>query len=221
MSSTAFAEGLLCKPFGTSVRLLFAMENGRVTESREATDDPLEARAIAAVKDGDAGAYEYLVTKYMKRATSIAWGVVRNAHDAEDLAQEAFVRAYRHMARFRSGEPFGPYIFRIVTNLALDMVKHRRRIVETELSRDEQAGRRDAADLPARSSEIGTRIDQAIETLPEMQRVIARLSLVEQFDHAEIAAMMQLNEGTVRSHLSLARQKLRAQLQDLYGGSHD
>ena len=59
-------------------------------------------------------------------------------------------------------------------------------------------------------------IDQAIESLPEMQRVVARLYLVEQFEHAEIAAMTGLSPGTVRSHLSLARAKLREKLADLY-----
>jgi RNA polymerase sigma-70 factor, ECF subfamily len=71
------------------------------------------------------------------------------------------------------------------------------------------------------SNEIGRRIDTAIESLPEMQRIVARLHLVEQFEHPEIAAMMNLSEGTVRSHLSLARKKLREQLADLYGGTDE
>lgn len=199
---------------------------GGVTTERSAGEprgdaDPLERRAIAAVREGDAGAYDYLVTKYMKRVVSIAWGIVRNAHDAEDLAQEAFVRAYEHMPRFRTGEPFGPWIYRIVTNLALDVTKHRTRFRHEELTMMEAAERRDNADLPARSNELAARIDAAIESLPEMQRVVARLHLVEQFEHAEIARMMNLSEGTVRSHLSLARKKLREMLSDLYGGSDE
>ncbi len=194
---------------------------GGVTTERSAGatrgDDPLERRAIAAVRQGDPGAYDYLVSKYMKRVVSIAWGIVRNAHDAEDLAQEAFVRAYEHLPRFRSEEPFGPWIYRIVTNLSLDVAKHRTRFRHEELTMAEPADRRDDADLPAHRNELAARIDAAIESLPEMQRVVARLHLVEQFDHAEIARMMKLSEGTVRSHLSLARKKLRAKLADLYG----
>src|SRR5436853_6746550 len=87
-------------------------------------DDAFEQRAIDAVKRGDASAYDYLVSKYMKRVVSIAWGIVRNAHDAEDLAQEAFVKAYQTIGRFKTGQPFGPWIYRIVTNLAPDVVKH-------------------------------------------------------------------------------------------------
>ena len=183
--------------------------------------DALESRAIAAVKSGDRSAYDYLVGKYIKRVVSIAWGIVRNAADAEDLAQEAFVKAFESIDRFRSGEPFGPWIYRIVTNLSLDMLKHRSRFRHEELSGEEPASRRDRAELPAVTNEIGRRIDEAIESLPEMQRVVARLYLVEQFEHPEIAAMTGLSEGTVRSHLSLARKRLREKLADVHGGSDD
>jgi len=185
-------------------------------EMQPAHDDPLERRAIEQVKGGDSGAYDYLVSKYTKRVVSIAWNIVRNAADAEDLAQEAFVKAFESMGRFRANEPFGPWIYRIVTNLSLDVVKHRTRFRHEELDAAEPAVRRDAADLHATSNEIAQRVDAALESLPEMQRIVARLSLVENFDHAEIAKMMKLSEGTVRSHLSLARAKLRQQLADLY-----
>src|SRR5947207_10552340 len=199
---------------------------GRLMFDGEANDDspgrdPLEARAIAAVKGGDEQQYGYLVTKYMKRVVSIAWGIVRNSHDAEDLAQEAFVKAYRTIGRFRAEQPFGPWIYRIVTNLALDVVKHRKRFRHEELRDVEPAARRDDADLAARSGELAVRIDAAIESLPEMQRVVARLYLVEEFGHAEIAEMTGLSQGTVRSHLSLARGKLKERLSDLHGDSHE
>jgi len=198
-----------------SLRLSFALKDEAAT-SIPASDDPIERRAIEAVKHGDAGSYEYLVAKYMKRVVSIAWGIVRNAADAEDLAQEAFVRAFQTIARFKSGERFGPWIFRIVTNLSLDVMKHRTRFRHEEIGEDEPAARRDRADLAAVTGELGRRIDDAIESLPEMQRVVARLYLVEQFEHAEIAEMTGLSAGTVRSHLSLARGKLREKLADLY-----
>jgi len=185
-------------------------------EAPQRSNDPLERRAIEQVRNGDRGAYDYLVAKYLKRVVSIAWNIVRNPHDAEDLAQEAFVKAFENIGRFRTGEPFGPWIYRIVTNLALDVLKHRSRFRHEELTSAEPAARRDAADLRATSDEIADRVDRALESLPEMQRVVARLSLVEDFDHSEIAKMMKLSEGTVRSHLSLARKKLREELADLY-----
>jgi RNA polymerase sigma-70 factor (ECF subfamily) len=202
-------------PLDARVRLLFTLGSERLENARK-SDDPLEQRAIEAVQRGDRNAYDFVVTRHMRRVVSIAWSIVRNPQDAEDLAQDAFVKAYQHIGRFRAAEPFGPYINRIVTNLALDLLKHRRRVQHSELSETEPAARRDLADLPALSNEIASRIDAALESLPEMQRIVARLSLVEDLDSGEIAAMMNLSEGTVRSHLSLARRKLREQLGDLY-----
>ena len=217
MTAVVFTEG----PVYGSLTLDRLISVESVTEIRRAIDDPVEGRAIDAVKRGDHGAYDYLITKYMKRVVSIAWGIVRNAHDAEDLAQEAFVKAFQTMSRFKSGEPFGPWIYRIVTNLSLDVMKHRTRFRHEEISEAEPASRRDRADLAAATNEIGSRIDRAIESLPEMQRIVARLYLVEEFDHSEIASMTGLTEGTVRSHLSLARRKLKEQLADLYEGTHE
>ena len=196
-------------------RLMFGVQSE--VDRTPAEIDPLEQRAIAAVKDGNAGSYDYLVSKYMKRVVSIAW----NAHDAEDLAQEAFVKAFQTIGRFKPGEPFGPWIYRIVTNLALDVVKHRQRFRHEEINESLPATRGDRADLPAVVNELARRIDNAIESLPEMQRIVARLYLVEHFEHSEIAAMTALSEGTIRSHLSLARAKLRERLADLYEGRHE
>src|SRR5438067_6053264 len=123
-------------------RLVFAEERAQTRSA--INEDPIEARAIAAVKAGDGSAYDYLVSKYTKRVVSIAWNIVRNAADAEDLAQEAFVRAYETIGRFRAGERFGPWIYRIVTNLALDVVKHRSRFRHEELNVAEPAARRDS-----------------------------------------------------------------------------
>jgi len=179
-------------------------------------DDPLEARAIARMQNGDAEAYDTLVSKYLRRVVAIAWSITRNATDAEELAQEAFVKAYQNIGRFRAGERFGPWIGRIVTNLAFDVMKHRRKFRHEELAGSEPAARRDDADVAAMSNDIGGRIDAAIESLPEMQRLVARLHLVEEMEHAEIAAVLDLSEGTVRSHLSHARTKLKEKLADLY-----
>lgn len=183
--------------------------------------DPREARAIERVKEGDAAAYDWLVATHLPRVVSIAHGVVRNRHDAEDLAQEAFVRGFANIGRFESGQPFGPWIYRIVTNLALDVARRRTRFRDEEISLDAPAERRDNTELRAESNEIARRIDQAIESLPEMQRLVARLHLVEQLDHAAIAAITGLSDGTVRSHLSHARKKLKEQLADLYGYGDD
>ena len=175
------------------------------------------AQALA----GSQAAVEQIVRRYQRPVIRLIARITNDPALAEDLAQEAFVKAFQNIGRFKEGEPFGPWIYRIVTNLALDVVKHRSRFRHEELSELEPAARRDDAELGAVTSELSARIDRAIQSLPEHQRVVARLFLVEQFDHAEIASMMNLSEGTVRSHLSLARKKLKEQLADLYGATDD
>ncbi|HXA19453.1 MAG TPA: sigma-70 family RNA polymerase sigma factor [Thermoanaerobaculia bacterium] len=218
MDATSMFEGSATGSLALD-RLVFSPKRAQTRSA--INEDPIEARAIAAVKSGDASSYDYLVSKYIKRVISIAWGVVRNAADAEDLAQEAFVKAFENVGRFKTGEPFGPWIYRIVTNLALDVMKHRKRFRHEEITDAAPAARRDRADLPAIANELAQRIDRGIQSLPEMQRIVARLYLVDEFGHSEIAVMTGLSEGTVRSHLSLARGKLKEKLADLHGGSND
>jgi len=181
------------------------------------TVDPFETRAIAAARGGDADAYDFLVQAYSRRVLSIAIGLVRNRADAEDLAQEAFVKAFETLHRFREGKPFGPWIYRIVTNLALDLLKRKARRDESRNvdATDTIATRRDDADRALTTRELAGRIDEAIESLPPIQRAVARLLLVEEFSHGEVAEMIGLRESTVRSHLALARAKLREALGDM------
>lgn len=175
-----------------------------------------EAALIEAARRGDRDAYGRLVRAHLPRALAVAHGIVRNRADSEDLAQDAFVRAYAHLGQFRTGAPFAPWLFRIVTNLALDLVKHRRRIREEELGDTHAAPRSSEADVAASANEKLRRIDAALEALPEMQGIVARLSIVEELEHADIAAALGITEGTVRSHLSHARAALRERLSDLY-----
>src|SRR5216684_5193194 len=159
MCSVAILEGLVIGPLDRLIEDRGALE---IRNAPATQDDPLERRSIQAIKSGDPGPYDYLVSKYMKRVVSIAWGIVRNADDAEDLAQEAFVKAYQTIERFKPGEPFGPWIYRIVTNLALDVLKHRQRFRHEELTDAYPAARGDRADLAAVSNQLASRIDAAI-----------------------------------------------------------
>src|SRR5512133_1505484 len=193
--STNLPSLLVGNPFSL---VYLADGDARVNETRAAVD-PLERRAVEAVRRGEPGGYDYLVSKYSRRALSIAWGIVRDASDAEDLVQEAFVRAYEKIGRFREGEPFGPWLYRIVTNLALDALKHRTKFPSTPVEPHDERGELRAA--APEWSDTASRIDRAIESLPDMQRVVARLFIVEEFEHAEIAAMTGLAEGTGRLRL--------------------
>ena len=200
-------------------RLAFGVEKA---PTRSATnEDPIEARAIAAVKTGDAAAYDYPVPQYMRRDVSIAPALGRNAAVPDALAPEASVQAFGTSRPCITHEPAGPGLLREAAHLRLHVSSPPQPHPPRPITDAAPAERRDRADLPAIANELAERIDRGIESLPEMQRMVARLYLVEEFGHSEIAKMTGLSEGTVRSHLSLARGKLKEKLADLHGGSND
>ena len=201
MGISLTGEGLLPGAFA-----VFAMADAKTP------DDPLEARAIERAREGDGDAFDSLVMRWSRRVTSLAWTVTGSRDASEEVAQETFVRAWETLGRFRTGLPFGPWILRIATNLAIDHLRHEKRFETFESAPDLAVDRIESPEVRAESSESLVRIARAIAALPEMQRIVAQLFLVEEYDHAEIAAMTGLAQGTVRSHLSIARAKLREAL---------
>ena len=140
-------------------------------------------------------------------AFRVALSVLRNREDAEDVAQEAFLRAYRNFHRLRDRERFRAWLARIAWRLALD----RRRSAARRDLREQQA----AEDAPARTvedlaaaSEFRARLDAAVEQLPEKLRQVLILAAIEGHDMAEVARLLGLPEGTVKSRLHLARKRL-------------
>jgi RNA polymerase sigma-70 factor (ECF subfamily) len=199
-----------CRPSGL---LLSHGATAAVNRQVDGNADIHELNALRSIRNGSPSGYDYLVAKYMRRTMAICWSVVKNEADAEDLAQEAFVRAYQKIGAMKSDDAFAPWLFRIATNLCLDFLRRKGRFREEELE-DTHASPMRSDGIP--TEDVAAAIDRALASLPDMQRIVATLYLVEEFSHAEIAAMMKLNEGTVRSHLSLARRKLQVQLRDLF-----
>lgn len=183
--------------------------------------DPLETNALERIRSGDANSYDVLVSRYLSRAYSVAWGILRNGSEAEEVVQEAFVRGFEKLPSFRAGASFGPWILRIVANLALDVQRRSRRFPHEPIDQlDERAAESDPL-LDTRSRDLAARIDAALQELPAMQQLVARLYLIEALPHAEIAQITGLSVSTVRSHLTHARRKLQLSLADLYEGGTD
>lgn len=205
---------------GSGAALTASLHSGYAWMQVEATAErgargvtPEERIALEAVRNGNPDAYETLVDLHMRKAMSIAWGIVRNEHDAEDIVQEAFVKAFEKIGSMRSGETFAPWLFRIVTNLSLDQLRRQKRRPSEELSEHLPAtSRTDATPVET----LAQRIDAAILTLPEMQQLVARLHLIEELSHTEVAEITGLSEGTIRSHLFHARKKLQQLLVDVW-----
>jgi RNA polymerase sigma factor (sigma-70 family) len=177
-----------------------------------------DAEAIALTREGDSGAFGVLVARHEGAAFRAAYLVTRNADDAKDVAQEAFVRAHAQLHRFRIEEPFRPWLLRIVTNLALN----ERRTQGRRLGLLERAGRllsRDDAPPPEAlitTDEESSTVWEAINRLGSDDRLILYLRFFLELSEAEMARVIDKAPGTVKSRLSRASSRLRALIERDY-----
>lgn len=194
-------------------------------EARQAEAEQDRA-LIEKAKLGDRGAFRELVERHQRRAFAIAVGLVRDENDAREVVQEAFLRVYRGLDAFHGGSSFFTWLYRIVTNLAIDLMrKPARREAELDEGRrieDEQdlplLARIDGAD-PAdvvRRTEIAARIQAALEALPPYHRGVILMREIEGMSYEEMAQAMGVSKGTIMSRLFHARQKLQRALADCY-----
>jgi RNA polymerase sigma factor (sigma-70 family) len=177
-----------------------------------------EAEAIARASAGDAAAFGALVERHQEVAFRAAWLVVRDPALAEDVAQDAFVRAYRRIGTFRAGEPFRPWLLRIVTNLALNEVRARGRRAGL-LARATALTSRDPApspDVRAVAGDDAAALLRAIGELPADDRTILHLRFFLDLPEREIAAAIGKPAGTVKSRLHRATRRLRAVVEARY-----
>ena len=140
-------------------------------------------------------------------AFRVALGVLRNRADAEDVAQEAFVRAYRSFGALREREKFRGWLVRIVWRLSLDRIRTQKRRERRELEALREPAPPSVEDL-AGSREFRQRLADAIEELPEKLRIVLTLAGVAGHDTAEVSRLLAIPEGTVKSRLHLARKRL-------------
>jgi RNA polymerase sigma-70 factor (ECF subfamily) len=175
---------------------------------------------VDRARAGDLDAFGELVRKYQHRLVNYASALLSNVADAEDVTQEAFLRAYRGLARFRGASSFKTWLYQIVTNAARTHLAHRRAGVEVS-GEGQAAGSEDALpgldDLPGpedlESAVVRRdRIDRALAGLPPDLRETVVLRDVEGLDYREIAAALDIPMGTVESRIFRARQRLRTAL---------
>lgn len=180
-------------------------------------DRPLDdTTLIRAAQGGDIGAYEELVRRYQDLAFRCAFLVVRSADDANDVTQEAFVRAFAALPRFRTDAPFRPWLLAIVGNQARNHRRSRNRREALAL-RAVDAGRH--ADVPSPEerlldAERATELLAAIERLRPEDREVITLRWFAELREAEMAALLHRPAGTIKSRLSRAMERLRLALSD-------
>jgi RNA polymerase sigma-70 factor (ECF subfamily) len=161
-----------------------------------------ERALIQAARHGDPGAIEDLYRRHWKPAYRAAYLVTRDAHAAEDIAQEAFLHAIRVLDRFDRARPFAPWLHRIVTNRALDWARAH------ALRRPVEQGHEPVA--PAARSDLSDDLAEAIGRLAPDQRAVVVLRYLLEHTPGEIAEMLDLPRGTVNSRLRRALDELAA-----------
>jgi RNA polymerase sigma-70 factor (ECF subfamily) len=169
---------------------------------------------------GDREAFGELVRRYQAAVRRACRAVTGDEHDADDAAQEALLSALDRIETYDRKRPFGPWLLRIATNAAIDLV--RRRTVRRAETLDERYAahtRSPAAD--AETAELRAKLSSALATLPERQRIAITLFDVEGYAHAEIADIVGVPEGTVRSDVFHARRKLREALGQFAPGAEE
>ena len=175
----------------------------------EADDRVLVAKTLA----GDRAAFGELVERYAGQARRVARAVLGDPDDADDAAQDGFLSALVKLAQYDARRPFGPWLMRIVANAATDR-RRRRSVRRAEPLDPALVGGGPRPDAAAVQRELGDRLRAALAELPERRRTAVVLFDVEGYSHAEIAGMLGIPEGTVRSEVFHGRRRLRALLAD-------
>jgi RNA polymerase sigma-70 factor (ECF subfamily) len=175
-----------------------------------------ESEAIERATDGDQAAFGSLVERYQEVAFRAAYLIVRDSDTAQDVAQDAFIRAYRALRSFRRGEPFKPWLLRIVTNTAINEIRARSR--RTGLLGRFAAVSETTTELPdvALGDEHASMLARAINELPLDDRVVLHLRYFLELPEREIAATIGKPPGTVKSRLHRAGSRLRALIEEKY-----
>jgi RNA polymerase sigma-70 factor (ECF subfamily) len=154
--------------------------------------------------------FEVRLAESSTLAFRVAYGVLRNREDAEDVAQEAFTRAHRHFATLRERERFRAWLVRITWRLAIDRQRaEKRRTLRELLHHRQQHAVRDEVVQRERAD----RLWRAIDSLPERLRLVVVMAGIEEHNLREVASLLKLPEGTVKSRLFHARQRLKELLQ--------
>ncbi|MEE8314601.1 MAG: sigma-70 family RNA polymerase sigma factor [Myxococcota bacterium] len=190
---------------------------GVLAEPEERSDRDL----IQAAKKGSHPAFEALVRRYSERAYRVAYRVVRDSDAADEVLQEALIKAYRGLPRFQFRSSFYTWLYRIVVNLALDRRRQAKRApsVEWDDARAVELDPRAAVPVPldpelsARRREVRELVSRGVQSLPDGQREVLLLREVEDLSYEEIAKTMGISKGTVMSRLHYARKKMIAFLE--------
>ena len=180
-----------------------------------------ETARLRESQQGSTRAFGQIVRCYQRAIYRVAYALMRNGGDADDVTQETFLKAWQAIGRFRIGEPLYPWLARIAMNAAFSMMRSRKRRPEVAIEPLIEGGAQWAGDDdPAENAAAGERDERlasAFATLSEEHRAVLALRVVEDLSYDEIARALRIPVGTVMSRLSRARAELRSRLGAMTG----
>ena len=197
---------------------------GAITETASSPPQEHDVSLVNRAKEGDLDAFDSLTIKYRQRLLSVIYNMTSNREDAADLTQEAFVKAFRSIGRFKGKSSFFTWLYRIGVNVTLSHLqknKARRFFSFENISEEvnqetafEVLASRSKTDRPTLLHELQEKLNEALQKLSNKHRTIVVLFEIEGLSHKQIAEIMKCSEGTVRSRLHYAKQQLQAYLSD-------
>jgi RNA polymerase sigma-70 factor (ECF subfamily) len=167
---------------------------------------------IERCRQGDRAAYYQVYKLYSRSMYNVAYRIVNNTEEAEDVLQEAFVSAFRNLDFYRGDATFGAWLKRIVVNRAINYLK-RRKMERLSDHEEWEAPEEDRTDELAHFPFTAEQVRQAIERLPDGYRAVLSLYLLEGYDHSEIGEIMGITESTSKSQFNRSKKKLRELLE--------
>ena len=175
------------------------------------TESAEEAALIARIRGGESQLYGTLVDRYQRRLWWSCLRMLGDPDEAEDVVQEAFVRAWERLDRFDPAHRFYTWLFTIARNRCLNALRRRSTWGFRSLSGDDPPvlPARDDAGAGVEDRELARALAECLETLPDDQREVFDLRHAEDFRYAEIAAVLEISQGTVMSRLHRARERMR------------
>lgn len=169
-----------------------------------------ELAIVQRAKAGDAAAFEELVNRYQNNVYRLALRMCGNAHDAEEVAQEAFVAAWRGLPSFRGESKFSSWLYQLTSNAAVDFLRREKRHRNTTLVEEQLELAADGTpQQDAETSEMRENLQKALLALTPEHRQIFLLRQMEQLSYEEIGQLLRLESGTVKSRLNRAKKQLR------------
>lgn len=176
-----------------------------------------DSAIIEKVLDGDVSAFEMLILKYQSKLFAASMNVVKNRELAEDVTQEAYLKAFQKLDTLKNREQFFPWIKRIALNVALNHFEKEKRVMDVENEDDETSFFENisAGESPEEltvKEELHRYVRGFVDALPDKLRVVIVLREIEDMSYEEIAEMMNIPLGTVRSRLFNARQIIKDRL---------